>query len=217
MSLSSSLIQNLQSLEFRSASVKAVTGMAGEENRFTIAMQALDRLATEQQLPIAIVGGLAAIHYGYPAVTEDIDVAVGSSHLDQLVVKAPAYGFKVVWKATSGWHTLMFGDVEINVIPEGGKAKDSAPTAIPGPQAMGVQAGLHFASLPSWIELKISSNRQKDRAHIVEVLKVSSAEAIERIRSHLVQVHEAYVLLFDALASQAEDEKSQERPRRNGE
>jgi uncharacterized protein (UPF0147 family) len=35
------------------------------DNRFAAALSALETLATSQNIPIAIVGGLGAIRYGY--------------------------------------------------------------------------------------------------------------------------------------------------------
>jgi len=56
-------------------------------------------------------------------------------------------------------------------------------------QQMGVESGLQYASIESWVELKISSGRQKDQAHIVEVLKKSVPSTIESIQRHLADVH----------------------------
>lgn len=192
-------------------SVSAVMGT--EQNRFTAALNDLERLAQSEQIPIAIVGGLGAIHYGYPAATQDIDVAISRVHLDQFIQVAPNYRFKVAWKSKSGWHTLMHGDVEINVIPEGGKARDSSPTLIPGPVVLGVSEGLGYANLPGWVELKLSSGRQKDRAHVVEVLKTLSDDAIQAVSRHIGQVHANYSTLFAELCRQAVDEFADERDR----
>lgn len=192
-------------------SVSAVMGT--EQNRFTSALGDLERLAVIERIPIAIVRGLGAIHHGYPAVTQDIDVAVGRDHLDRLIQCAPRYGFKVSWKSKSGWHTLMHDDVEINVIPEGGKARDASPTLIPGPIELGVREGLGYADLTGWIELKLSSGRQKDRAHVVEVLKTLNDSTIEQARERICRVHDTYVSLFDQLRQQAADELLEERDR----
>ncbi|MHB8971914.1 MAG: hypothetical protein ACYC3X_25025 [Pirellulaceae bacterium] len=160
------------------------------------------------------MGGLAAIRYGYPAATQDIDIAVGKSQLAALLQTAPAFGFKVAWEAPSGWHILTHGDVEINVVPEGGKAHNSAPTTIPGPTQLGVQQGLDYATLSGWIELKISSGRQKDRAHVVEVMKKADAESVRSARQFIAMVHQSYVALFDQLFAEAEDERVQEEERK---
>jgi hypothetical protein len=175
--------------------------------------EALNRLAHADGIPLAIVEGLAAIHFGYPAITEDIDIVVSKDDLDRLLGDAPHYGFKVKWRSKTGWHTLSFEDVEINVIPEGGKARDSSPTTIPGPRALGVTAGLSFSDLPGWIELKLSSGRTKDRTHVVEVLKNVQHSQIAAIRKHTASVHEQYATLLDRLIAEADDEKRQEQER----
>ncbi len=214
MPLSDEIFEALATLSRRAESVSAVMGTANSDNRFTVALEALEKLAQDQSMPIAIVGGLAAIHYGYPAVTEDIDVAIAIEHLEILLDVAPRYGFKVAWRAQSGWHTLTHNDVEINIVPEGGRAKDASPTTIPSPMQLGVPSGIGYASLPRWTELKISSGRQKDRAHVVEVLKKCDSDSIEVIRHHLANVHDNYLQLFEQLATQAEEERQQENKRR---
>lgn len=203
----------LNLLNYRSESIAAVMGSKSEANRFFIAIEALDQLTRDNNLPIAIVGGLGAIRYGYAAATEDIDIVVGDSDLEKILGLASNYGFKVVWVAKSGWHTLAFGDVEINIVPEGRKARDAAPTTIPGPAQLGIERGLGYALLPGWVELKISSARQKDFGHIVEVLKKIEPEQIEQISQHLKQIHPEYQASFKQLSAQALAEKQQERRR----
>ena len=194
--------------------IEAVMNSNSEANRFSLALGDLQRFSMDNEIPIAIVGGLAAIRYGYAAATQDIDIAVGQPHLSTLLLLAPKYGFKVAWESKSGWHTLTHGDVEINVVPEGGRARDTSPTTIPSPEQMGVTCGLLYAPLESWMELKISSGRQKDRAHVVEVLKKSAAAWIERIREHLQKVHFTYAEQFDLLLVEAITEDQQEKDRR---
>ncbi|MGE5192568.1 MAG: hypothetical protein ACM3U2_08705 [Deltaproteobacteria bacterium] len=195
-------------LERGSESIRAVT--AGEQNRFTRAFEALNRLALANGTQFAIVGGLAAIHFGYPAITEDIAIVVARDALDRLLADAPRFGFKVTWRSNAGWHTLQFEDVEINIVPEGGKARDSAPTTIPGPTNLGVASGLGYSDLPGWIELKLSAGRAKDRTHIVEVLKSLAPEKISEIRRHVSRVHSRYRKLLDQLIEEAKEEKRQE-------
>jgi thiamine biosynthesis protein ThiC len=194
--------------------IEAVMSSNLEANRFTNAFEDLQRLSTENQIPIAIVGGLAAIRYGYSAATQDIDIAISKRDLETLVHVASRYGFKVVWESKIGWHTLTHGDVEINVVPEGGRARDSSPTEIPGPTEMGVMSGMDYARIESWVELKISSGRQKDLAHIVEVLKKSEQPTIKRIIDHLEHTNESYKKMFDGLLVEAVKERQQEQNRR---
>ena len=214
MSLSSSITAAVAVLDRGSECIDAVLNMNSADNRFTRALQDLQRLSEQHGIPLAIVGGLGAIHYGYPAATQDIDIAVGREHLQSVIDASLRFGFKVAWESKLGWHTLTHGDVEINIVPEGGKARDAAPTAIPGPVQMGVHTGLNYASIESWAELKISSGRQKDRAHVVEVLKLADQATIDSIRTHLLAVHAQYEQTFVELLGEAETEQQQEKERR---
>lgn len=209
--LSSEIMESARILNRGSESVKAV--MEKEDNRFSQALEDLQRLALAEEIPIAIVGGLAAIRYGYPAATQDIDIVVARDQLALLIQTGPKFGFKVAWQSDSGWHTITHGDVEINIVPQGGKARDSSPTTIPGPAELGVAKGLDYASLSGWIELKISSGRQKDRAHVVEVMKQTVADEIAAARVHIDSVHKDYVDIFDQLQKEAQDERQQEQGR----
>ncbi|MCY2967247.1 MAG: hypothetical protein NT069_27035 [Planctomycetota bacterium] len=56
---------------------------------------------------------MAAIRYGYPAMTDDIDIVASRDALDELLSNAPMFGFRVQWRSKSGWHTISFEDVEI--------------------------------------------------------------------------------------------------------
>ena len=100
------------------------------------------------------------------------------------------------------------------MVPEAGRARDDAPTLIPSPIEMGVEKGLDYAKLESWIELKISSNRQKDRGHVVEVLKLTSPDAIAQLSNHLSHAHVNYLHLFEDLLEQAKAEQEQENKRK---
>lgn len=205
------VFDSLAILNRGSESVRAV--LMAEDNRFSRALEDLQRLAIQEKIPIAIVGGLGAIRYGYPAATQDIDIAVAQNQLAKLILSAHLYGFKILWESLSGWHTLTHGEVEIIIVPEGGKALKTAPTCIPSPQILGVQQGLDYALLPGWMELKISSGRQKDRAHVVEVMKKTDESSLTMVRSHLVSVHQNYVQIFDQLYEDAKAEIDQENER----
>ncbi len=74
--------------------VAAVEGQAVPESKFAKALATLQALARKEGIPLAIVGGLAAIHHGYERSTKDIDVVVRSGHLDILTRVAPNTGLK---------------------------------------------------------------------------------------------------------------------------
>ncbi len=193
--------------------VAAVKGQEGQDSKFAAALATLDTLARKEGIPLAIVGGLAAIHHGYERFTRDIDVVVPSRNLDVLVRVAPHYGIKVIWKDPEGWHKLQCEGVSIDVVPEGRKARNDAPTAIPGPEQLGVREGAGYAGIGGWMETKLSSNRVQDRADVVQIIKASRPAVLRRIRKHLDKVHAIYLRRFDELVSAAREEMEQERER----
>ena len=192
----------------------AAVDYPGQENsEFDRALEALGALARKEGIPLAIIGGMAAIKYGYKRYTKDIDVVAARRHSDTLIRVAPTYGIKVIRHDPHGWHKFEYEGVRIEVVPEGAKPSKDAPATIPGPQQLGVSEGSGYASLEGWIETKLGSGRRQDEADIVQVLKKTDPAAIERIREHISHVHSLYLLLFDELAVAAELEKQQEAER----
>jgi hypothetical protein len=64
--------------------VAAVKSRDEQESKFGKALATLKALSQKVGIPIAIVGGLAAIHHGYERFTKDIDVVIHSDNLDIL-------------------------------------------------------------------------------------------------------------------------------------
>src|SRR6266851_3205761 len=130
--------------------VAAVKGRDEQESKFAKALATLRTLSRKEGIPLAIVGGLAAIHHGYERFTKDIDVVVRSANLDILTRVAPQYGIKVIWKDPEGWHKLQCEGVPIDVVPEGRKPRKDAPSTIPSPEQLGVRDGAGYATLAGW-------------------------------------------------------------------
>jgi hypothetical protein len=86
--------------------VATVSGRDAQESKFAKALATLKALSRKEGIPLAIVGGLAAIRHGYERFTKDIDVVARSVNLDVLARVAPQYGIKVIWKDPDGWHKL---------------------------------------------------------------------------------------------------------------
>jgi hypothetical protein len=193
--------------------VAAVKGHEAQETKFAKALAALQALSRKEGIPLAIVGGLAAIHHGYERFTKDIDVVVRSGHLDILTRVAPQYGIKIIWNDPDGWHKLQCEGVPVDVIPEGRKPRKDAPIAIPGPEQLGVRDGTGYAGIAGWMETKLGSYRVQDQADVVQVIKVATPAALRRIRKHLGKVHAIYLRRFDELLQVATEEKEQERER----
>ena len=193
--------------------IAAVKDQEAQDLTFAKALAILKALSRKENIPLAIVGGLAAIHHGYERFTKDIDVVVRSENLDVLARVAPQYGIKVIWKDPEGWHKLQCEGVPIDVVPEGRKPRKDAPTAIPSPEQLGVREGAGYAKLGGWMETKLGSYRVQDRADVVQVIKVNSPATLRRIRKHLGKVHSVYLRRFDELVAAAEEENEQERER----
>jgi hypothetical protein len=191
----------------------AVKGQEEQESNIGKALATLKVLSRKEGIPLAIVGGLAAIHHGYERYTKDIDVVVRSGNLHVLTRVAPHYGIKVIWIDPHGWHKLQCEGVPIDVIPEGGKPRKDAPTAIPGPEYLGVRAGAGYAGIAGWMETKLASYRVQDRADVVQVIKVTTRASLRSVRKHLGKAHATYLRRFDELLEAAEEEKQQERER----
>ncbi len=61
---------------------------------------------------------------------------------------------------------------------------------------------LTYIELQGLVELKLAAGRMKDKADVVELLRVN-ADQIVKLREHLVQVHADYVVIFEALLQEA--------------
>jgi hypothetical protein len=193
--------------------VAAVKGREAQESKFAKALATLTTLSRKEGIPLAIVGGLAAIHHGYELFTKDIDVVVRDRNLDTLVRVAPHYGIKVIWRDPDGWHKLQCEGVAIDVVPQGRKSRKDAPADIPGPEQLGVREGAGYASIAGWVETKLGSYRVQDRADVVQVIKLNTAAALRKVRKHLSKAHAAYLQRFDELVAVAKEEIDQERER----
>ncbi|MFL5244023.1 MAG: hypothetical protein ACJ8FY_18120 [Gemmataceae bacterium] len=104
----------------------------------------------------------------------------------------------------------------IDVVPEGRKPRKDAPTAIPGPEQLGVREGAGYAGIAGWMETKLGSYRVQDQADVVQVIKATTPANLRKIRKHLGQAHVVYLQRFEELLVAAKEEKAQERERGGG-
>jgi hypothetical protein len=193
--------------------VATVKGLEHGDPKFASALAVLENLSKREAIPVAIVGGLGAIHHGYEGLTKDIDIVIGRSDLDPLIRVAPKYGIKVLWHDPQGWHKLVYHGIDIHVVPEGGTPQPKAPTTIPGPTQLGVRKGTAYADLAGWMETKISSYRIQDQADVVQVMKKLHPSALRKVRGRLAKIHPVYLRRLDELRAVAQAEKEQERQR----
>jgi hypothetical protein len=193
--------------------VVAAVKRSGKDSEFDRALNVLKQLSQKENIPIAIVGGAAAIWHVYERLTHDVDVVIARQHLDTITRVAPNYGIKVIWRDPRGWHKLQYDNVRIEIVPEGGQPSKNAPTTIPGPAQLGVVQGAEYAHLAGWVETKLGSGRRQDQADVVQVLKKTNPADIETVRGHLASVHPRYVNEFEELLTAANEEKLQEEER----
>lgn len=193
--------------------IAAVKRPGKADSEYDRALAVLNTLSRKEGIPLAIVGGMAAIKYGYERNTKGIDVVVAKQHLDAIVRVAPRHGIKVIWHDPDGWHKLSYGGVDIDIVPEGARPRKDAPTTIPGPKQLGVSKRTDYARLAGWMETKLSANRIQDRADVVQVMKRTTSAALMNARSHIANVHPAYLARFEELLAAAEEEKQQEKDR----
>lgn len=195
------------------ACIRAVQG--GEMNAFSRAMAVLEGLAEGLDAPIAVVGGLAAIHHGVQVTTLDIDVVIPADKLDAILAEAPRQGLRVKRESAQGWHKFVYedsdGNVEIEVIPAGGRSPrdpDDAPE-IPSPQALGVDEGLGYASFAGWAVMKLVASRDKDRYHLIEALKHAKQADVAAIVQWLRPLPPRYLRELQRLMRAAEEENQE--------
>ena len=182
-----------EALDSLERTVAAVKGYDAQDSKFAKVLATLKDLARKEDISMAIVGGLAAIHHGYERFTKDIDIVVQSSNLDILARVAPRYGIKVLWKDPDGWHKLQCEGIRIDVVPEGRKPRKDAPAPIPGPEQLGVREGADYANIAGWMETKLGSHRVQDQADVVRVIKVTPAAALRSVRKRLGKTHPIYL------------------------
>ncbi len=200
-------------LHERSASIQAV--VEGTLNRFTACLEKLEEVAQALDAPIAIVGGLAAIHHRAQVTTVDVDIAVGKEQLTPIVSEVTRHGLAVRRESPNGWHRFVFahpqGDVEVHVIPEGANSPRDPAHAPPnpGPRDLGVSSGLGYAAFAPWVVMKLVTGRDRDRYQLIEALK----DRTERERSEVVRrlrpLDPSYLREFERLLRAAEAEQDQ--------
>ena len=112
-------------------------------------------------IPSAIAGGLAVTAHGYQRSTRDVDVVLTPDGLDKLKTEGLGRGISERYKGSRNLKDTI-SKVDIDVILTTDK-----PVAVPHPETSSVTNpdGLKVLSLPSLIELKLSTaspERKKD-------------------------------------------------------
>lgn len=176
--------------------------------RYGRVVKALTQVLAACDCEAVVGGGWAVWRHGYIGrVTQDIDIVLPASRIDEFKQAASVGGFDVLKEPPGRWPKLLHREtgIEIDILPEGGRPgteANPAPTTIPHPSQMGaVRGDLKYVSLPSLVELKLAAGRLRDEADVVELIRENS-EQIEVLRQHLAAVHPQYARRFEELLGQ---------------
>src|SRR5207244_1056284 len=163
--------------------------------RYGRVVRAVDRVLQATRTEAVLGGGWAVWRHGYVGrVTQDLDIALPTAHIDEFIRVASVAGFDVLPVPAGRWPKLHHHDtgIQVDILPEGarpGTAARPAPTTIPPPSRMGAAGSqLRYIDLPSLVELKLAAGRVKDDSDVVELIRANS-EMMEGVRKHLATVH----------------------------
>jgi len=178
--------------------------------RFGRVVRSLDQVLAACDCEAVVGGDWAVWRHGYVGrVTQDIDIALPKSRIDDFLQAAAVNGFEVLTPPEGRWPKLRHRErIEVDILPEGGRpgtASRPAPTTIPHPQAMGAVRGkLAHSSLASLIELKLAAGRLRDEADVLELAR-ENRDKLDDLRQHLQGVHRQYADRFDELIEQLDE------------
>lgn len=180
--------------------------------RYGRVIRSLDRLLGAVRCEAVVAGGWAVWRHGYLGrVTQDVDIVVPATSIDDLLRAAAVSGFEVLPARPGTWPKLRHKetDVAVDILPEGatpGTPSRPAPTTIPHPSRLGAQgAALTYIHLVGLVELKLAAGRARDESDVVELLCANPGQ-VEAVRRHLAGVHAQYVARFDELAERAREQ-----------
>lgn len=180
--------------------------------RYGRVVRALDLVLQAIGGEAVVAGGWAVWRHGYLGrVTQDLDIVIPASQVNDLLRGAAVSGFEILSPPAGRWPKIRHkeSDVEVDLLPEGatpGVAAHPAPTTIAHPARLGARPGrLSYISLPGLVELKLAAGRARDESDVVELILANPGQ-VEPIRRHLQTVHPAYVAHFDELRIRAQQQ-----------
>lgn len=161
-----------------------------------VAREVSDRLR-QRGVPHALVGGLAVGAHGWERYTKDVDVLVPSTRRDVLrtAARSTLYRLDIMRAPLRGIRFYRHGVAVDTMQPlPSGKFLDAElvlPAAGEAPPVIG---------LPALVYMKLASNRAKDRADVVELLKAGRDAGVrEYLDAHAPEL----IGRFDEWAAEA--------------
>jgi hypothetical protein len=176
--------------------------------RYGRVVKALDGVLHACNCESVVGGGWAVWRHGYVGrITQDIDIALPSDHVDTFLQAASLSGFDVLSQPPGHWPKLRHREtgIDVDVLPEGGRPgtpQRPAPTTIPHPKSMGgIRGMLKYMSLASLIELKLAAGRLRDEADVLELAR-ENRSLLQDVQTHLAAAHPQYAARFQELLQQ---------------
>lgn len=183
--------------------------------RYGKVVKAIDRILSAIDCTAVIGGGWAVWRHGYVGrLTQDIDIVLPTSRLEEFLRVAAVSGFQVTSSVGGHWPKLCHKDTDISVdiLPEGGRpgtAARPAPTTIPHPVRLGGEGSrLRYTDLQGLVELKLAAGRLRDENDVIELIRANPGR-IASLQEHLLAVHPDYVAALDRLLVRAHEEDQQ--------
>lgn len=146
--------------------------------------QAMTRLAKtlgEMQIPFAIAGAMAANAHGHRRTTADVDILITEEDLARFKAEHIGRGWVDKFEGSKNFRDAVAGvDIDALIVgqfPGDGKPK---PVAFPSPADVSEtgEEGIPFVSLPTLLELKITSgmttaHRPRDLDDVIQLIRAN--------------------------------------------
>lgn len=152
----------------------------------------------------AVAGGMALFAHGYERFTTDVDILVTRDGLKTIHDRLEGLGYVPPFDGSKNLRDTDNG-VRIEFLISGDYPGDGKPkpVAFPNPAESAMEkGGIHYLSLPAFIELKLASgmtggmHRMKDLVDVIAILKARDLprEFVEELNPY---VREKYLELWD--------------------
>ena len=150
------------------------------EGRLHSTLRRLTQRLNAEEIPYALLGGLALAEHGYPRLTEDIDLLLTPSGLERFHQRLVGRGYRPAFSGAEKTFRDTETGVRIEVVTAGEYPGDGLPkpVAFPDPTTPGVTVeieGVRVVTLEKLIELKLASgmsapHRLRDLADVQDLI-----------------------------------------------
>lgn len=148
--------------------------------RLHSALRQLTQRLDAEEIPYALLGGLALAEHGYPRLTEDIDLLLTPSGLERFRQQWVGRGYRPAFGGAEKTFRDTETGVRIEIVTAGEYPRDGLPkpVAFPDPTTPGITVeieGIRVVTLERLIELKLASgmsasHRLRDLADVQDLI-----------------------------------------------